>query len=157
MRTAGIPLVIGIGNMYRHDDAVGLLALRQLRALVTCDCEWREMDGEGAALMEVWHDAGLVVVMDAVRGSDRPGALVRLDAVAGSLAGRGFRASSHAFGLAEAVELSRSLGRMPARLLICGVVGRDFSIGEGLSPDVAEALPRLVTAVNGVIQGPSAE
>jgi hydrogenase maturation protease len=50
-----------------------------------------------------------------------------------------FHHSSHLFGIAEAVEMARSLGRLPLRLLVYGIAGEHFSYGEGLSPRVARA------------------
>ena len=147
MNGTGIPLVLGIGNVYRCDDALGVLAARLVREAAPGLCTVHEMDGEGAALMEAWHGAGFVVVIDAVRSSREPGTLVRLDAVETPIAMHSFRSSSHAFGLAEAVELSRSLGMLPARLVIYGVEGTAFSLGQGLSPRVSAALPRAVTMI----------
>jgi hypothetical protein len=50
-------------------------------------------------------------------------------------------------GLADAVELSRTLGTLPAQVYVFGVEVRDLSAGVGLSPDVQRALPSLVEEV----------
>ena len=49
-------------------------------------------------------------------------------------------ASGHGLGLAEAVVLGRNLGRLPRRLQVYAVPGRDFSPGPGLSPETARAV-----------------
>ena len=47
---------------------------------------------------------------------------------------RSFGASStHALGLADAVELARSLGRLPQRVVVYGIEGAAFEFGNGLS------------------------
>lgn len=50
------------------------------------------------------------------------------------------RASSHALGLAETVELARGLGRLPRRLVAYLVEGDCFDFGAPLSPAVAAAV-----------------
>ncbi len=142
-----LPLVIGIGNVFRRDDALGPLAARLVVEAAAGLCTACEMDGEGADLMELWAGRHFVVVIDAIRSNGEPGTLVRLDATATAIPPGRFRCSSHAFGLAEAVELSRLLGRLPARLIIHGVEGSAFTFGQGLSPRVETALPLVVAAV----------
>jgi hydrogenase maturation protease len=52
--------------------------------------------------------------------------------------------TTHAFGVAEAVELARVLGRLPHRLSIYGIEGRKFDLGSAPSLEVALAVERLV-------------
>jgi hydrogenase maturation protease len=47
--------------------------------------------------------------------------------------------SSHGLGVLEAIELGRVLGMLPDRLVVYGIVGRDFQHGQGLSPEVEHA------------------
>ena len=47
--------------------------------------------------------------------------------------------STHAFGVAEALELARALNRLPPCLLIYGIEGKNFAMGTGLSPEVRTA------------------
>ena len=60
-----------------------------------------------------------------------------------------FRFSTHAFGLAEAVELARALGRLPPRLIVYGIEGKSFEAGVGLSPEVGAAVQEVVERVLG--------
>ncbi|HEV2715469.1 MAG TPA: hypothetical protein VGU64_09420, partial [Terriglobales bacterium] len=55
-----------------------------------------------------------------------------------------FRDSTHAFGLIEAVELSRALKQLPSNLVIYGIEGQNFEAGTGLSPGVVGAVNDLV-------------
>ena len=50
-------LVIGLGNDYRHDDAVGRVVARRLKAIEGDDVRVVEESGEGAALIEAWKGA----------------------------------------------------------------------------------------------------
>ena len=58
-----------------------------------------------------------------------------------------FRASTHHLGLADAIELARALGRLPAATVVYGIEGTRFEAGDGLTPEVAAALPRVAAAV----------
>ena len=54
-----------------------------------------------------------------------------------------FRASTHHFGLAEAVELARAVGQLPERLVVFGIEGASFGRGRGpRAPAVADAVER---------------
>ena len=59
-------LVIGLGNDYRHDDAVGRVVARRLKAIEGDDVRVVEESGEGAALIEAWKGADFVILIDAV-------------------------------------------------------------------------------------------
>ena len=77
--------------------------------------------------------------------------MVTLDAVAEPLRANVFRQSSHQFGLADAVETARALGRLPRRLIVVGVEGERFGFGEGLTPAVAAAIDRVVEVVRAAL------
>lgn len=140
-------LVIGIGNAYRSDDAAGLIAARRLRKQMSECGSVIEHTGDGAALMELWKDADSVVVIDAVLSGAAPGTVSRFDAALRPLPASMFRDSTHAFGLAEAVELSRALKQLPRRLIVYGVEAKNFEAGTNLSPAIEFALPTVVERV----------
>ena len=145
-------LIIGLGNEYRRDDAVGLVVARRLREAAPESVRVLEESGEGAALLESWQDADTVILIDAVHSGARPGTIHRLDASVQPIAKKFFRFSTHAFGLAEAVELARALGRLPQRLIVYGVEGKSFEAGVGLSPEVEAAAQEVVERVLGEVR-----
>jgi hydrogenase maturation protease len=49
--------------------------------------------------------------------------------------------------VAEAVELSRVLGRLPGSLIVFGIEGEDYSLGAELSPAVHLVVPLVVEAI----------
>jgi len=137
--THNYAVVIGVGNQYRHDDGVGPAVAQRLRRGMPAGVAVREESGEGAALMEAWRDAPLVILIDAVRSGAAPGMIHRFDAQAEPIPANFFHYSTHAFSVAEAIELARMLDKLPARLVVYGVEGKEFAAGEGLSPEVAHA------------------
>jgi hydrogenase maturation protease len=137
-------LVIGAGNDARRDDGAGLAVARHLRA---AGLDAREARGDLSALADLWRDTDRVILVDAVCSGAPPGTLHCFDALHSPLPAVFARASTHALGLAEAVELARALGRLPATLTVYGIEGAEFDMGEGLSPRVAEAIGRAVAAI----------
>ena len=94
--------------------------------------------------MAAWEGRDRVVLIDAMRSGSPPGTVRRFDAGRGDLPDGAFACSSHLYGPAEAVALARSLGRLPESLVVYGVEGADFTLGAGLSPEVASALDALI-------------
>jgi hydrogenase maturation protease len=146
--------IIGIGNPYRRDDAAGLEAVRQIRLLGLSGIDVEEASGEGADLMDRWAGCERVILIDAVRSNAVGGTLHRLDASRQPIPQRFFSYSTHAFSVAEAVELARQLGRLPAELLIFGIEGEDFSAGEGLTPSVESAVGEVVKKILPLVNQP---
>jgi hydrogenase maturation protease len=142
-------LVIGLGNALRHDDDAGLEVARLVRARVDASAiAVLEYEGEPLGLIERWSSATAAILVDATRSGAAPGAITRFDAAAGPMPSElGGSPSTHAVGLAEAVELARELGRLPARVVVYGVEGARFDAGSGLSPEVRAAVPSLAEAV----------
>ncbi|MDQ3414251.1 MAG: hydrogenase maturation protease [Verrucomicrobiota bacterium] len=147
MNRAPRTLVIGLGNLCRGDDGAGPVAARRLRDLALPDLEVREESGEGAALMEAWKNADAVILIDAAQSGAVPGTIHRLDASERPVPSRLFHYSTHAFSVAEAVELARALDQLPPRLILYGIEGRDFRAGEKLSPEIEAAVDELVRRV----------
>ncbi len=135
-----LPLIIGIGNEYRGDDAVGLIVARRLKEHLGDSVTVLEQSGDGATLMEVWRGAETVIIIDAVMSGAAPGTIHRFDASAQPIPKDAFRCSTHAFGASEAIELSRALGELPQSLVIYGIEGKNFAAGVGLSSEVEKAV-----------------
>jgi hydrogenase maturation protease len=133
-------MVIGVGTRWRGDDAAGLEVARRLRGRVAA----HEHEGDGAGLIEAWTGAADVVVVDAATSGAAPGTVRRFDARAEPLPARALRSSSHAFGVADAVELARALERLPDHLEVIAIEGADFSAGVQLSSAVERAIDELV-------------
>jgi hydrogenase maturation protease len=139
--SSGECLIIGCGNTERGDDAAGVLVARRLREL---GANAFEHSGEGLALMESWEGYDSVILIDAVVTGVAPGAITVWDANLSPITGDTRGRTTHTFGVAEAVELARVLGRLPHRLSIYGIEGRKFELGSAPSPEVAQVVERLV-------------
>jgi hydrogenase maturation protease len=145
--------VIGVGNEWRRDDAAGLVVVRRLRDAPLSGVRLVEHEGEPLDLIEEWSGAGEALVVDAVSSGAEPGTIHRLDAVSTQLPAELFRGSTHAFSVAEAVELARALERLPRRLRVYGVEGRTFTAGSGLTAEVVRAVDTLVGELRDQLEG----
>jgi hydrogenase maturation protease len=138
-------LVIGIGNLDRGDDAVGVAVARRIREAVSRrDVTVAELIGDQLALLDAWDGAIDVYVIDAVCSGGVPGTVYSFDARQ-PLDARFRHRGTHTFSLADVIELARALGRLPARLIGYGIEGAAFELGAGLSPE-AEAAVQAVTS-----------
>jgi len=136
-------LIIGCGNRDRGDDAAGILAAERLRSRgIAAEI----YSGESSALLEAWAGAEEVILIDAVQTGSPAGTVHVWD----SHQTRPFRTSSgstHGFGIAEAIELARALGRLPAKLKIYGIEAETLEIGSRLSPEVDRGIDEVVRRV----------
>jgi len=99
-------VVIGVGNEFRRDDGAGPAVLARLRDRVPPGMELVVTDGEPTRLIEAWTGAALAVVIDAVRAHPpHPGRVHRF-VVDRPGDGTTRTASSHGFGLDDAVRLA---------------------------------------------------
>ena len=133
-----------MGSPFRGDDAVGPAVAKRLRAIgaLVLDCA-----DEPTRLLDVWEGLDPVVVVDAVRSGAAAGRLHRIDAGDGPLPRDLRLASTHAMGIADALELARALGRAPRRVVVLGLEGSSFAMGEEMSPAVAAGIDGLVASV----------
>jgi hydrogenase maturation protease len=144
-------LVVGIGQSMRGDDAAGLEVVRLWRehfpeSAAQAQVELSELPGLG--LLEMLEGTDTAVLVDAVQASNPPGSILRLgpDELAGFLPETG---SAHGWGVAETLQMGRSLYSWleKRRIILIGIVGKDFDLGKELSPEVRRALTQAVELV----------
>jgi hydrogenase maturation protease len=140
-------IIIGVGNPFRSDDGVGIAVLQLIRSKIPADFKVVEETGDGTELLEAWQGADRVILVDAVQSGAPPGTIHRIDARAEKLPSWFSRSSTHAFGIAEAIELARAMNELPASVIIYGIVGLDFSAGTDLSPEVGQVVSKAAQQV----------
>lgn len=60
--------------------------------------------------------------------------------------------STHAFSVAEAIELARVLGQLPSSLIVYAIEGKNFSSGIEPSPEVENSMRKVVEQVRNEVQ-----
>ncbi len=158
-------IVIGVGTDLRGDDGFGPAVLDALRKMptVAARAQLALCDGEPSRLIDLWEGYRHAVVVDAVRGgSERYGFVYRRDLTPRAADGQAVAAygpgtepsgNSHAAGLGAAVRLGQVLDRLPGRLILYAVHGRDFRLGAPLSRPVELTVPQLVSRIGREVLG----
>ena len=137
-------VVIGIGNPLRGDDAAGRMAARRLRGTLPADVAVLEIDGEATTLLAALDGAAAAFLIDACVSGAPAGSVHRFDLAEGSLPSTVGLVSSHALGLADALELARALSQLPERCIVYAIEGRSFEPGAKLSRPMLTALGSVV-------------
>jgi hydrogenase maturation protease len=148
-------LVVGVGSPH-GDDRVGWEVIAELDAALrlepcpgpvrTCAC-----DRPGAGLVALLRGAQRLVLVDAAyMPGDAAGALrwLRPERVRASVA-----ASSHGFGVGQALALAQALGELPRDVQVLAIAGERFE-GDGLTEAVRAAVPCAVRAIRAWLLDP---
>jgi hydrogenase maturation protease len=147
---AGAPrkvLVVGIGNPDRGDDGIGAAVAERLAGRLPDDVTLLARRSDMLALIHDWEGFDALVCIDAAAPMGAPGRVHRFDLAHDELPRELAFASSHALGLAEAIELARTLSLAPAEIVVYAVEGVSFDGGAPLSAVVAEAAPDVAGRV----------
>ena len=140
-------VIIGMGNEFQGDDGIGPFVVRELRArdlppdVVCLLCK------EGLALMELWRDKQIAILVDAANSGARPGSVFRFEVQVASPLKPSFRGTTHNYGLPEAIELGKALKVLPRHLIVYGIEGKSFGVEMGLSPEVEGAAEGVVQSI----------
>ena len=139
-------LILGVGQPLRRDDAAGLEAVRlwQVHHSDTAKkvkVEFCEIPG--MEMLDLFKEMDKVIIVDAVNSTDSPGSIIKLQETELSNFTT-YSRNSHGWGVAETLLMGRSLYPELSKCLfiLVGIVGKDFSMGSGLSPEVRKAIPK---------------
>ncbi|WP_166267521.1 hydrogenase maturation protease [Marinobacter caseinilyticus] len=139
--------IIGVGNADRGDDAVGLVVAATLRKQRSREFTVLTNDGDIGRLLDCMAGADSVLLVDAARTGATPGSHCFFDVTETPLPPLSGAASSHALGLADGIELARSLGLLPPDCRVCAIEAASFEVGTGLSPAVAATVGSVAEAL----------
>ncbi len=143
-------LILGVGNPLLGDDAVGIVAVEQLRARGDLPSGVRLIDGgtDGLGLIPVIEGCQRVIVIDAVEMAQSPGTIRRFVWGDVRILGQDVSCLSlHQTDLAGALTLADALGCLPPEVVIFGVQPQCLDWDDPLSPAVERALPVLIDAL----------
>jgi hydrogenase maturation protease len=144
-------VVIGIGNVIRSDDGLGVHVVRLLQDRGRCAEDVTLIEGGTAGLMLLPQlaDADRAIIVDAVSLGNDPGTLVRLDNAEGAFAtGK----TPHDVGLSDLLDAARLTSAWPNRLVLHGAQPASTAFGTELSPDVVTSLRALVEAIEAELE-----
>ena len=145
-------VVVGLGNSYRSDDGVGIVAAAALKDLALPGVRVVTGIAEPMGLLDAWSGAKLAVVIDAgVATPSMPGGIRRC--TLGDVVDAPEGLSSHRIDIARTRALGQVLGRLPEALVVFTIEAADTGHGIGLTPRVAAAVPEVVNMALAEING----
>jgi len=148
MRSAA---VVGIGNILRADDGVGVRVIEALeRSGFGQDADLYDGGTSPLDMLGVFVDHEVVVIVDCVRAGGRPGTLYRLtpEELGSTESSARF---AHGVGVVEALGLARELGSR-ASVVLVGVEPEHTGWSLELSPSVEASVAAVVDLVRGEIE-----
>jgi hydrogenase maturation protease len=146
IETASAPIVVlGLGNVLRRDEGLGIRALQRLQERYALSEEVQLVDGGtlGLDLLAYLEDVRRLLVLDAALTEGPPGALIRL-AGEDVPAFLGMRSSPHEVGLADLLAVLRLRGLEPEEVVVLGMQPEVIELGWELSPTISARLDLLV-------------
>lgn len=146
----GAICIIGLGNVFRGDDAAGILAIRRLRPLINNEMdtvECIEAESGGPELLDMMDKADTVILIDAAQSGQKIGTIHGLDASKDTIGLTLFPHSTHALNLVETLELGRALGRLPRHVFVYGIEVDTVPTSTEVSADVSHAVDRVVATI----------
>ena len=140
-------LIVAIGNPDRGDDGAGALVAARLAGRLPPGVAVVTRRGDMLSLIEDWAGINAVICIDAASPMGEPGRVERIDAGAGRLPRGVSFASSHAFGLAEAIALAGALRSLPGSVIVYAIEGACFEGGAVMTPDVTAAAAKVADLI----------
>ena len=144
--------IIGLGNPFIGDDAVGVLVARKLRLYEQTSVSILEGGLAGLNLLHDMEGTDTLILIDAVHSQSKAGTIFRftlpqdLEKI-GKLAWGTSASSTHTFGLAEALTLAHTLEVLPAHVVLFGIELGHIQKGHTLSPPVSKAMTSVVNRI----------
>jgi hydrogenase maturation protease len=140
-------LVIGVGHPDRGDDAAGLVVAEQLRKLGYTALTIRTCTSDAAQLMDMWQQSSRIIMVDAVCSGTPLGTVQNIEVNDGPLPEAYCHASTHSLGLAEAVEMARTMNLLPPRMVIIGIEGVSFELGAPMNEATTKGCKEAVRQI----------
>ena len=144
-------LVAAIGNQDRGDDGAGPLVAAKLSGRLPAEARLVVRSGDMMSLIEDWAGFDTVIFVDAAAARGEPGRIHRIDLAEENLPPDLSLPSSHAFGVAETIELARVLEIAPKEIIVYAIEGASFEPGAPFTPAVlasaAEVAERIASEV----------
>jgi hydrogenase maturation protease len=139
-------VVIGIGNLIKSDDGVGVHVVRRLEGQVEETVELVEGSIYCADLFNFIEGKRKAIFIDAIDAGDEPGAIFRFSPE--EVKQKTSRPLSvHDFGLYELIATSKLMGQCPEEITILAVQVENTEFGDELTERVAAAVPRVCELV----------
>ena len=146
-------MLIGLGHEMHGDDEIGLEIVRRWSEessgnLSGLEIHTRILEDPGINLLGLIAGLDAAILVAATRSGAPPGTVqIIKDEELTSFAGASRKTGG--WGAAETLSLGRQLAPedLPEKLILIGIEGSAFGLGEGLSPAVRAAIPEALATL----------
>jgi hydrogenase maturation protease len=150
-------IVLSLGNPMRHDDGVGAAVIQRLAGDDSLPPEVKLLDAEmpGLEIILFIQQFQRLILIDAADLGLEAGEWMRIPLTASQVQLRCAEhpTSSHAFGLAEALNFGRVMKILPPEVLFYGAQPEELSWSFGLSEAVRQAADEIYANILETLQG----
>jgi hydrogenase maturation protease len=138
--------VVGLGNLMRTDDAVGMLAIEHLKVGSPLPESVDLIEGGtlGLDLLHPLNGVTHLLALDAIDAGAEPGTLLRF--AGEGVADLPISKSVHLLGFSDLIGAMRLTGDAPGTIVVLGLQPHTIAWGTKLTPPVEAALPKLLEA-----------
>lgn len=142
-------LILGLGNVLLTDEAVGPVVVGRLAAELEGDPHLRLLDGGTLSftLAVPIEECERLIVVDAAALGEPPGSVRVFEDGAMDRQLSRHAKSVHEVSLADLMDMARLTDRLPTRRALIGIEPALVDWGDGLTPEVAAAVPLAMAEV----------
>jgi hydrogenase maturation protease len=138
--------VLGIGNLLLTDEGVGVHAIEALKKESLPDnVELVDGGAGGFDLLPVVEGCDKLIVVDAIKTSDQPGAIYQFDPQTIEVQKDG-GVSLHDVDFFHLIDYAKKHRRLPEMQMI-GIVPKSMEMGLELTETVSEKMPKIIELV----------
>ncbi|UCE23618.1 MAG: HyaD/HybD family hydrogenase maturation endopeptidase [Candidatus Zixiibacteriota bacterium] len=149
--------ILGAGNILMGDDGVGVHVVNAMKEQGGLP-DGVELIDAGTATLDVLgmlEGVEHLIIIDAVKSGAAPGTIYRFspDEVSETSSRK---VSLHQISLLETLNASKMLGVNPPRVTIVGIEPKTIAVGNCLSKEVANRIPKIIDTIRSLLEEPIA-
>lgn len=138
-------MIIGIGNDFRADDAVGLIVAESLKHNLSSAADIILLRDNPINILDLWTDRSRVFLIDALSSGNCEVGFIhryrpRLEEIPAVLT----NSSTHLLDIVQTIELGKALDNLPEDLWLYGIEASDFFLEKDMSQKLKEKLPGII-------------
>lgn len=143
-------IIVGLGNPYRMDDSVGIVAVDELKKNdLPSSVEVRDGTMDEFGLLDLMKQTEHLVIIDAISAGKEPGTIYNFDSKEIKSMPNPISLSLHTFGLAGVIEMARRM-KIHSKITIVGIEPQSMEAGEELTPLISSKISELVDRIKNI-------
>ena len=137
-------LIIGIGNEYRNDDAIGLLVIKDLENMGIPNVVFMKSGGDYVEIAEKSRSFDKIILIDSVFSGSKPGTIFELDPEGLMKMNTAFsKYSSHDFSIIDFFKVAKIMQVPIDKIKFLGIEGESFEFGTKISEPVMRSAEQV--------------